>query len=249
VSDPSDRRARKKAQTRAEIRGAAQHLFAAHGFDAVTIADVAEAADVAVQTVFNHFATKEELFFDGRTPWVDGPAEVVRSRRPGQAPLSALREWTVNWIGETAERGTSEDGHVFLSTIAASSTLRAFELSLQKRTEQRLSAALTEAWQDVSGSGPQGCNGTVEVRLAADLAAALWIAGARTLLMELRPAQQFGVDQPATPAAVVSLAGPLFDRLERSLCAVLSLPECRLPESPLSLPGPAQSAAPTRRTG
>ena len=43
----------------------------------VTLTDVAREADVAVQTVFNHFATKEDLFFDGRAPWVDGLAAAV----------------------------------------------------------------------------------------------------------------------------------------------------------------------------
>jgi hypothetical protein len=72
VGEVSDRRARKKAQTREHVRRTAQQLFAERGFDAVTIADIAAAADVAVQTVFNHFATKEELFFYDRTPWRDG---------------------------------------------------------------------------------------------------------------------------------------------------------------------------------
>ena len=70
-----DRRARKKAQTRELIRTVAHRLFAERGFDAVTIADIAREADVAVQTVFNHFATKEELFFDG-------PGPLGRRRRP-----------------------------------------------------------------------------------------------------------------------------------------------------------------------
>ena len=72
MSDLTDRRARKKAQTRALIRDTARRLFAERGFEAVTTADVAAAADVAVQTVFNHFSSKEELFFDGRTPWSRG---------------------------------------------------------------------------------------------------------------------------------------------------------------------------------
>ena len=58
MGDLKDRRARKKAQTREQILRVAQSLFAEHGFDAVTISDVANGADVAVQTVFNHFATK-----------------------------------------------------------------------------------------------------------------------------------------------------------------------------------------------
>src|SRR6201747_922063 len=93
-----NRRAQKKAQTRDAIRTAAQSLFAEQGFDVVTIADVARAADVAVQTVFNHFATKEELFFDGRTPWVEGPAMAVRSRAAHVAPLTALRTYLVDLV-------------------------------------------------------------------------------------------------------------------------------------------------------
>ena len=72
MGDLQDRRARKKAQTREQIQRVAQGLFAERGFEAVTIADIASGADVAVQTVFNHFSSKEELFFDGRTPWSRG---------------------------------------------------------------------------------------------------------------------------------------------------------------------------------
>ena len=52
----------------------------------MTIADIARESDVAVQTVFNHFATKEELFFDGRDavgrrPGRGGPAREPVGRR------------------------------------------------------------------------------------------------------------------------------------------------------------------------
>src|SRR4051812_49739683 len=77
------RRELRKAQTRAEVRAAAQRLFAERGFDAVTIADVAASADVAVQTVFNQVESEEALFFDGRTPCVEGIAAAALDRSPG----------------------------------------------------------------------------------------------------------------------------------------------------------------------
>src|SRR4051812_6344987 len=80
VSDSPDRRAAQKARTRSRIRTAAHELFAAAGFDATTVIDIAAAAGVSVQTVFNHFASKEELFFADRAAWVDGPAAAVRDR-------------------------------------------------------------------------------------------------------------------------------------------------------------------------
>jgi DNA-binding transcriptional regulator YbjK len=88
VSELAGRRAQKKALTRQQIRAVAQRMFAERGFDTVTIADVSREADVAVQTIFNHFATKEELFFDGHTPWVDGSADAVRTRAAGVPALS-----------------------------------------------------------------------------------------------------------------------------------------------------------------
>lgn len=57
-------RARKKAQTRQAISDEATRLFLERGFDAVTLAEVAEAAGVSVKTIFNYFGSKEELFLD-----------------------------------------------------------------------------------------------------------------------------------------------------------------------------------------
>ena len=48
--------------------------------------------------MFNHFTTKEELFFDGRVPWVTGPAAAVRDREPGLAPLHALRGYLIDTV-------------------------------------------------------------------------------------------------------------------------------------------------------
>lgn len=243
MSELGDRRARKKALTRQQIRQAAQELFAEHGFDSVTIADVAATADVAVQTVFNHFPTKEELFFDGRTPWVDEPAEAVRSRRPDESPLAALREWTACYITQAAECDADDERRTYVATMAASPTLRAFELSLLQRAERRLAAALLEAWT----SAPSVRGDEVGVRMAADLAAALWVAGARSLRVELRGVEDDGTDAAAVRSAVVTLAEKLFDQLERGLGELLGLPGSELSEPTLNLPGPALTRRAARR--
>jgi AcrR family transcriptional regulator len=70
VSSYPDQRAEQKIQTRDRIRQAAQAMFGQRGFDPVTVAELAAAAGVSVQTVFNHFTSKE-LFFTDRAPWVD----------------------------------------------------------------------------------------------------------------------------------------------------------------------------------
>ena len=55
------RRERKKRETRRRLMRAALHLFREHGYDATTVEDITEAADVAKGTFFNYFATKEAI--------------------------------------------------------------------------------------------------------------------------------------------------------------------------------------------
>ncbi|MGW4802152.1 helix-turn-helix domain-containing protein [Nonomuraea sp. NPDC004297] len=82
---PTATRAHKKAETRRVIADAALRLFALRGFDAVTVNEVAEAAEVSAKTVFNYFPAKEQLFYEHEPLLVGDPAEVVR-RRPGGCP-------------------------------------------------------------------------------------------------------------------------------------------------------------------
>lgn len=84
-------RERKKRETRQRIADVAMGLFMLRGFEKVTVADVAEAADVSVNTVFNYFKTKEDLFFDREDDAVRSLGGVVASRPAGQPLVEALR--------------------------------------------------------------------------------------------------------------------------------------------------------------
>src|SRR5581483_8318549 len=54
-------RERKKQQTRERIARVALHLFAERGYDQTTLADIAEAAEVAPRTIFAYFENKEDI--------------------------------------------------------------------------------------------------------------------------------------------------------------------------------------------
>lgn len=82
-------RERKKEQTRRRIAEAALGLFARRGFEAVTVNEIAEAAEVAKATLFSYFPTKEALVLDGVAG--DDLAAIVAARPPGATFLEALR--------------------------------------------------------------------------------------------------------------------------------------------------------------
>ncbi|MFD9667109.1 TetR family transcriptional regulator [Rhodococcus sp. NPDC059968] len=82
-------RERKKEQTRQRITAVALQLFAERGFDAVTVSDIAEAAEVAKATLFTYFPSKESLALQGVGQ--ENLAEIVARRPAGHSPLEALR--------------------------------------------------------------------------------------------------------------------------------------------------------------
>lgn len=83
-------RATKKARTRAAISEIATTLFIERGFENVTVAEIAAAADVSVKTVFNYFATKEDLFFDRSGEVLDGLLAAIRDRPTGTKITQAV---------------------------------------------------------------------------------------------------------------------------------------------------------------
>jgi AcrR family transcriptional regulator len=88
------RRERKKAATRKALSDAALHLFLERGFDAVTVAEIADAADTAVSTLFAHFpGGKEALILSDGTEREESLTEAVRSRPEGSTILQALRQF------------------------------------------------------------------------------------------------------------------------------------------------------------
>ncbi|HEX2647652.1 MAG TPA: TetR/AcrR family transcriptional regulator [Candidatus Dormibacteraeota bacterium] len=85
-------RERKKQQTRQAIFEAARRLFAERGFDHVSVAEVARAADVSEVTVFNYFPTKEDLFYGGMQFFEEQLLEAVRTRPRGESAVRALKQ-------------------------------------------------------------------------------------------------------------------------------------------------------------
>src|ERR1700722_3981598 len=98
-------REQKKEQTRAAIAHTAIGLFLQRGFEQVSIAEIAEAAGVAKQTVTNYFPNKEDLVLSGQPTLTPDLAGAVRGRAPGESPVAALYRLVRSELDRAARRG------------------------------------------------------------------------------------------------------------------------------------------------
>jgi AcrR family transcriptional regulator len=84
----------KKRRTRQAISEAAIRLFLEHGFDNVSLVEVAAAAEVSKRTLFQYFPRKEDLVVHRITDHQDELARYVGDREPDESPLDAVeRGW------------------------------------------------------------------------------------------------------------------------------------------------------------
>jgi AcrR family transcriptional regulator len=135
-------RQRQKQQTRQLIFETASRLFAERGFDAVTVADVARAADVSEMTVFNHFPTKEDLCFAGMEFFEERLLDAVRGRAAGVSALEAFRRPVVDGCSQLAAKEHAELIAKAAALIGGSPTLQVREREIVARYTQRLAELL-----------------------------------------------------------------------------------------------------------
>ncbi|MFD7443242.1 TetR/AcrR family transcriptional regulator [Streptomyces sp. NPDC059909] len=138
-------RERKKRQTRQHISDVATGLFVERGFDAVTVAEIAQAADVSVNTVYNYFPAKEDLFFDREPGLVDRLARWVRAREAGESAAAAvLRELRAEVEAVSPQVGLMDGYDRFLRVIHGASTLQSRVLTFQRQIVESLARTLRE---------------------------------------------------------------------------------------------------------
>jgi AcrR family transcriptional regulator len=125
-------RERKKQRTREQIAEAARRLFAERGFAKVTVAEVARAADVSEQTVFNYFPTKEDLVYWRLGSFEEELLATIRDRAPGEPALAAFRRFLLGQRGLLGEHDPEarEQLVAFTRMIVESPALRAREAQI-----------------------------------------------------------------------------------------------------------------------
>jgi MFS transporter, DHA2 family, multidrug resistance protein len=134
-------RERKKARTRATIQSNALQLFREQGYDATTIEQIIDAAEVSETTFFRYFPTKEDLVLqDDYDPVIIG---AYQKQPPELAPVPAMRAaFAAVFAGMTAEQRAEQRDRVAL--ILAVPRLRAAMLNQFSRLMQFLADAMAE---------------------------------------------------------------------------------------------------------
>jgi AcrR family transcriptional regulator len=147
------RRESNKQRTRRVIRRSAMGLFTTYGFDDVTTAQVAEEAGVSPATVFNYFATKQDLFFGEVERLETALVDLVATVPPGASIWSALQGHVLYEL--TAGRAYTDPHAVasFHAILAASPVLRAREAEIYERRVVVLTAALHDAGHELLTAG------------------------------------------------------------------------------------------------
>jgi AcrR family transcriptional regulator len=143
---PAGLRAWKKARTRRTISDVATGLFVRDGFETVTVAQIAAAAQVSVKTVFNYFPSKEDLFFDRADDVIGALVDAVVERPAGTTIVDALHEVLAERrvpFDASGWRGLRDpDGYArfrrYLETEEASPALRTRRLAIGELWTARL---------------------------------------------------------------------------------------------------------------
>ena len=137
-------RERKKRAARDLIAATARRLFAERGFDAVTVAEIAVAADVSEKTVFNHFATKDDLVFAGGDVRLAELRAAIAQRPPGTAVLDVFRANSAAMLDVVAA-GETEHSLVVPRIVRDSPALQERLAAGWEREASTLVAAVAEA--------------------------------------------------------------------------------------------------------
>jgi AcrR family transcriptional regulator len=93
-------REQKKQATRRHIADVATMMFATRGFDNVTVAEIAEAANVSKMTVFNYFPRKEDLFLDRHADRIADLEQVIGEAGPDESLAAVMRAYHHRLLAE-----------------------------------------------------------------------------------------------------------------------------------------------------
>ncbi|MFB6505943.1 MULTISPECIES: TetR family transcriptional regulator [unclassified Streptomyces] len=153
---PMSLRERKKRLTYEAVSEAAIAMFLERGFDKVSVAEVAAAADISKPTLFRYFPTKEDLALHRFADHEDEAARVVAARADTESPLDALhRHFLAGLERRDPVTGLCDVPAVvaFTRLLYGTPSLVARLYAYQNRSEEALARALGDGTGDRLAAG------------------------------------------------------------------------------------------------
>src|SRR5579862_666759 len=181
-------RERKKQQTREAITRAALDRFVERGYDATTLAEIAEAAGVSTRTIFAYFPGKEDILFASFQTLRDSLTRALAERPGGRDALGTLRDFVVS-----VACAKTELDHKLEEIIGSDETLHSHKRARLSQLQELLAAAIA----DDLGSGPDDLRPQIA---AASLSAAF----------EVLELHDRGLPPPYTPKEIAVAIDPVI---------------------------------------
>lgn len=201
-------RERKKQRTREAIFDAAMTLFAERGYDHVTMAEIARAADVAPATVFTHYASKEDLVYAMRHELNDRLRTAMRERADEVGVLAAVKEWLLDMHAYfTQNPETVARSRTFSRLVTDNPALWSRSVGFMHERQLLLNDLLAERYPDTD---------PFLLETAAAQVAAATQTAARYYQRDLAE----GLDSDEVLARATARADLVFEQLERGLAEV-----------------------------
>ena len=140
---PQSLRDRKRLETSERIIEKGLKLFVKNGYEATTLAAIAEAAGISRRTFFYYFKSKEDVLLAAHD---SGFREALRpamlAEAPDQAPLDAVQKCLV----KLASCYETKESIVYDRLMQSTEALRARKEAVFVETEQILLDAMCELW-------------------------------------------------------------------------------------------------------
>jgi AcrR family transcriptional regulator len=205
--DGTGLRERKKVRTRELIAETARTLFAERGFEGVTVAEIARAADVSQQTVFNYFPTKEDLVYWRLEAFEAELLAAIRDRPAGEPVIAAFGRFVRRPRGLLAEGDAAARERLAGITrmIAGSPAL----LAREAQTMARYTASLAALIAEEQGAAPTD--------IAPTVAANALMGVHHALVAQARASVVAGTPHATVRERLIAEADRALDLLERGL--------------------------------
>lgn len=208
ITEPSiGLRERKKRQTREAVLTAATQLFETRGYEHVTVAEIADAANISVKTLFTYFRSKEDLAFADEQGFRDELVRAVRTRPADRTPVQAVARLLEAQLEQNADGAEGLEG--YHRRVSGSNALESRLRRMWAGYEDALTAALVSEFSGPAAAAQARLTATLLVAMVRSLTSAEVLADvqAHTTLAARQGALRAWV---ATAESMVSCLGGEF---------------------------------------